>query len=472
MKRRTKIIVLIISLVVFPVMACYMILAMYYRNVFYLNTWINGVYCTGKTVEEVNEELLSLIEAPILIISDKEGKNYSISLAEADYQMNYLTPLKECMKQQNSWLWIENAFSYRRHEIVPRVSYEEEKIKTLFEALEPVRAELQKKEGFSIGKSPEEGYVLYDFLSNRMDVELAFQALLMVIEENESELSLDKEEFYYDIPLTSEQKKLAEHWQRIAAFQQCDIVYDMGEDALDKLQLTSQIMAEFLQAENGLPLVDENGNLMLNENAVEEFVADIAEIYDTYGKERTFQSTRGDVITLSKGTYGTTINQKAEVEYLMENLLIPEMHTGQRKLHIPEYKREGFVRGRNDIGDTYIEVDMTEQKLYYYADSELALETDVVTGNTRRRMSTPEGINYVYNKQKNRILRGPGYASPVDFWMPVNKGIGIHDADWRSEFGGEIYKTNGSHGCINVPPEVMPKLYEMVEIGTPVIMFY
>ena len=119
-----------------------------------------------------------------------------------------------------------------------------------------------------------------------------------------------------------------------------------------------------------------------------------------------------------------------------------------------------------------ISVDMTQQKMYYYEKGELRLETDVVTGNMRRRMGTPEGVNFVYNKQKDRVLRGPGYASPVKFWVPVKGSIGIHDASWRKEFGGDIYQTAGSHGCINTPKDKMEELYDMVQIGTPVVMFY
>ena len=60
----------------------------------------------------------------------------------------------------------------------------------------------------------------------------------------------------------------------------------------------------------------------------------------------------------------------------------------------------------------------------------------------------------------------------MKYWMPVVGNVGIHDADWRRDFGGEIYLTNGSHGCINTPPDVMSELYELVEKGTPVVMFY
>ena len=142
------------------------------------------------------------------------------------------------------------------------------------------------------------------------------------------------------------------------------------------------------------------------------------------------------------------------------------------EVHIPKYLEQGYVRGKNDIGDTYIEIDMTNQKLYGYKAGELIVETDIVTGNMRKGWDTPVGVNHVYSKQKNRILRGATYASHVDYWMPVNGNIGIHDADWRKKFGGEVYLKNGSHGCINIPPKVMPTIYEEYEVGTPVIMFY
>ena len=46
--------------------------------------------------------------------------------------------------------------------------------------------------------------------------------------------------------------------------------------------------------------------------------------------------------------------------------------------------------------------------------------------------------------------------------------FGLHDASWRSKFGGQDYKWNGSHGCINLPTKAAAKLYSYVEVGTPV----
>ena len=70
------------------------------------------------------------------------------------------------------------------------------------------------------------------------------------------------------------------------------------------------------------------------------------------------------------------------------------------------------------------------------------------------------------------MLRGQGYASPVKYWMPFYGNYGIHDASWRSSFGGDIYLTNGSHGCVNTPRDAMQVIFENVEKGTPVVLYY
>lgn len=472
MKKSFRVILIICLSVVLFLVSGYYLLAFYYRNGFSVNTWINGVYCTGKSVNEVNSELLSSMKAPIVVLTDSEGKVYELNLADADYNEDYLTALNNYMKEQNSYRWIDNVTVHRNHSLTPEISYNEDLLKEKFYELDPIKEELKKKaDYFIVWSQDSEGYKLHDNLSGRMDVEKAYLAVVDAIDAGEVNIDLSTLDCYYDIPLKDNQKETKILWEKIKYFQDCDLIYDMGTE---KIEFTSQIMADFILKEGalGIPVLDENGALMLDKKAVESFVAALAEDYDTYGKEREFLSTRGELVTLKKGTYGTTINQKAEVTFLMEQLLLPDMHTGNKKEHIPEYKREAYVRGVDDIGGTYIEVDMTLQKMYYYVDYELQIETDIVTGNTKRRMGTPEGIYYIYNKQTNRTLRGPGYATFVKFWMPANGNIGIHDAGWRDEFGGEIYKKDGSHGCVNTPEEKMETLYEMVEIGTPVIMFY
>ena len=236
----------------------------------------------------------------------------------------------------------------------------------------------------------------------------------------------------------------------------------------EQIPVDASVVCDWIELdEEGGFVLDDKGSLKLREGAVEEFIDALAEQYDTLGAERQFRATRGEIVTVEGGTYGNRIDRRAEVEYLTDAFI----HNRQ-EFHEPAYVQKAFAQGKDDIGGTYIEVDMGEQMLYYYVDGVQKIATPVVTGNTSRRMGTPSGVNYIYLKQTNRILRGPGYASHVDFWMPVKGNIGIHDAAWRSKFGGGIYQTNGSHGCINTPREAMEQLYDSVEVGTPVVMFY
>ena len=122
-----------------------------------------------------------------------------------------------------------------------------------------------------------------------------------------------------------------------------------------------------------------------------------------------------------------------------------------------------------DIGSSYVEIDMGNQHLYLYIDGEIILESDFVSGNISRGFGTPAGVFGLTYKERNATLRGENYTTPVDYWMPFNGGIGLHDADWRSGFGGTIYKTNGSHGCVNLPPSKTKELYDYLYKNVPVI---
>lgn len=124
----------------------------------------------------------------------------------------------------------------------------------------------------------------------------------------------------------------------------------------------------------------------------------------------------------------------------------------------------------NDVGD-YIEVDLTNQHVYAYIGGNLIVDGPCVSGLAGTGRETPAGIYHIYYKQSPAVLKGEGYASPVSFWMPFNGGIGLHDATWRSSFGGNIYTYDGSHGCINLPYDVAKTIYENAYEGLTVICY-
>ena len=180
-------------------------------------------------------------------------------------------------------------------------------------------------------------------------------------------------------------------------------------------------------------------------------------------------------MTVGGGEYGWQINQSEEV-----NQLFNEITSGQTVSREPVYSSTANAYAPNDIGSTYIEVDLGAQHMYYYQDGALIFDSDFVSGNmSYSDRATPTGVYSLYYKKSPDVLRGKKlpngqyeYETPVNYWMPFCGGVGFHDANWRSSFGGDIYLTNGSHGCINLPPEKAKQLYGIIQTGIPIVMFY
>lgn len=453
------------TVILLSVLAMYIGLSRYYKDGFSYGTWINGIYCTGKSINEVNDALLEQCHYEGLTITDGDGKSYHISPKEVSLTFSYEESLSLYLEKQNPYLWIDNlAENAKSRQLNPVVHYEEKAYKEKVKELPIWQNKAEDERRVTIQKGSA-GYVLINEREHVLDEELAEKLIQEAFDGFETEIDLEKAGCYRNLPLTEEMEETLNLWEKLSAYQDCGIVYQMGEE---QVPVDAGVACEFLLLdENGGFVTDEAGALCTDKNKVYDFIDRLAAEYDTVGGTRQFQATRGEIVTVEGGLYGNRLDKKAEKEYLLAAFL-----DGKREIHTPEYLQMGRAQGRNDIGTTYIEVDMTEQMLYYYVEGKLEISTPVVTGNTSRKRGTPTGTNYVYAKQRNRTLRGPGYESFVKYWIPVNRGIGIHDASWRSKYGGTIYQTDGSHGCINTPLEEVSRLYEMVEIGTPCVMFY
>ena len=220
---------------------------------------------------------------------------------------------------------------------------------------------------------------------------------------------------------------------------------------------------EQLQAEMEARLSD----IAFQEEAIAEYVASLAQSYDTYGKDRQFRTHNGETVTVAGGDYGWQMDQEGTVTVLKAFLTAGESGSLE-----PVWTKEAASFGDTDIGDTYAEVDLDNQKVYLYVEGECILETDCVSGKAiDADRITPTGTYSINYRKSPAVLKGADYESPVTFWMPFNRGVGFHDATWRSKFGGKIYLTSGSHGCVNLPYSAAETLYEHVYSGMPVVVY-
>ncbi len=155
---------------------------------------------------------------------------------------------------------------------------------------------------------------------------------------------------------------------------------------------------------------------------------------------------------------------------------LKEIGTTKNGWSLVQYKgEEGYVKSKNlaNLGRTYIEVDISDQKLRYYKDGKKFLSTNVVTG--KDTLPTVTGLFTVYSKNENYTMNGydpitkSRYISFSKYVLKFYKAYYIHDSS-RTKFGGDIYKNNGSHGCVNTPYKKVKKLYENTNLNTKVLV--
>ena len=467
MKRKLK--GFICALVLIPLMSFvifYLFVSFYYTGGFTFNTRINGVYCTGKDVNEVNTELVDSFSQKSIVVRSKDyGTEEEILLSDIDYTVDYSEALYDVFGKQNPFLWIFNSSeSSVTNNVKPKVSYNRKELKDRILDLVLVKQHTEEAQFISeIRYDKDEGYYLYE----KTDPLINVDSLYSLVDE-----CMDKD-FCVDVPTecffvqddTPAMLHEQEVWSDVADFLTPKLTLDLGDEQIkiDGATLSSFLVYDYETREF---LKNEDGSLYINRDAINLYIDKICDRYNTYGLTREFITHIGEAKTINFSVYGTEIDRDTEKEYLYDALL-----TGEEGIHTPKYIHEPFHRGLNDIGNTYVEVDMTRQVLYFIQDGEVKLYCDVVTGKPSAGFATPEMVCYVYNKVPGKYLTGPDYRSYVNYWMPVYKAIGLHDATWQSAFGGERYLTHGSRGCINMRKDDAKTLYDAIEIGTPVIVY-
>lgn len=429
-----------------------------YKTVFFPGTMINGIDASGMTVAQVEAAIAAEINGYTLIIEERGNKSETISGDQIQLKPEFDGSLGQMIAAQKPLSWLPAKMQGNTAEIKTQVSYDEKLLEEAVDSLDcmdeaqmtaPVSAYVsQYTPGTGFAVVPEEQGTA---LNRDMTVKVIGQAAVGL----QPRVSLEENSCYLAPTVTKEDEQLKAVVDEMNKYANMTITYQFG-DARETL--SGDIIAGWLSTD-GIT-VD------ISSEKAGEYVKSLAEKYDTAYKPKTLKTSYGPTVTITKGHYGWRINQGEETAQLLAAI-----GTGESQEREPVYSQTAASRGENDYGDTYVEINLTAQHLYFYKNGEKLIESDFVSGNVSKNYTTPPGAYPLTYKQRNAILRGEGYASPVSYWMPFNGGIGMHDANWRSSFGGTIYKTSGSHGCINLPPAVAKTIYENISQGMPVLCY-
>ena len=458
-------------------------------------------------VSMIKNQVIKRLDLKNLKEDDISGAELFVSANDAGVNVDFTNVLNLYLNDKNSFAWGYYFFKGLVADFSPNVSIDIEKVNNIVSNWEIFDSEDTRD--VTIEKT-ESGYLLNDELSNVPVKEeiITVVANRMLSLESDANLS-NFESCYTDIEYTEKQKKTVELFEKINELQSCGIVYMINGESIpigkeiasrfiisaddleyaknQKISKKEPWMGHFIVGgqETKFPddegifnidgfLMDNNGNLILSESRMHDFLYELAENHGTSWALDKYRNGDNDTkiyINNNKKGDGSIYDIESEFEYLRDAYLSGTNENEEcRELKLSDNAIS--YDAKEKLGETYIEVNMGKQELTYYVDGKLNMNMPIVTGNVNRGRGTPTGIFSVYNKRYHTNLVGVNYVSYVNYWLGVNKGVGIHDATWRSNFGEEIYKRDGSHGCINCPLDSVSALWEVVEVGTPVILYY
>ncbi len=390
-----------------------------------------------------------------LSVEGRDGQKTVIKRSDIDLKMKATgNPVL-----QNSFAWPREIFRHHPWQVNYQTTYEKDKLFQLIaeggfepDGPMPVDAKLVVDEQ-GIRIQPEDPGNHID--GDRLEKEIV-QGLIA------EKKVLDVRNLYALPKKTREDPAIVKGYKILKKYEGTEITYDFVDK---KYQFGIQEIADALT-------MNEDGTAAWNDQVLKDWVQTMAKETDTYGKERKFKTNEDKEITVPPGIYGWQIKVDETAKALKDAL-----NEGGKKEMDPAYKNAGLSRGTNDIGDTYIEIDLSKQQMWCYMKGKLLFHGDVKSGAVNHFAETPVGVHKIWSHEKGKNLKGTRkdgstYDLPVKYWMPINYGgVGLHDASWTKDFGGTYYIKDGSNGCINLPEATAKFIFENFPNNTPVVIY-
>lgn len=462
-----KKILIVLGVIAGAAVVIYLGITIFFMNFFFVNTTINGQDFSLKSVGAVQDYMQVEIDKYTLEIKGKDGSSQSLTGSDIGLKLGEGTKIKEVLKGQKALLWPLSFNQKTDVEIGIDAAYDKQTLSNTAEELvqkynssvgedaEPVSSKPKFKDDKFVPSEEEYG--------KRLESEAVQEAIQTAAGDYDQTIDLEAAKCYEKPQYTSESQEVIDACAELNEYLAVDIVYEMtGKD----VTISKKDLSKWLKCDKEL-------KVSVNKKKIEAYMKEFGKKYDTVGKSRTITTPTGKSVQVSGGTYGWVVNEAEEVKKLAASL--------EKKENIkrePTYKQTAASHDEADWGNTYAEVDLTQQRMWYISDGNVVFEAPVVTGLPTEARRTPTGVYDCLELKQGKVLKGDvqadgtrEYETPVEYWMRVTwTGIGFHTATWQPTFGGERYKTNGSHGCINMSKPDSVTLYGLIKLGDPVII--
>ncbi|WP_317636242.1 L,D-transpeptidase family protein [Xylocopilactobacillus apicola] len=445
----------------------YLLYSLNFQNNFMPNTQAFGVDISNKDVNEAADLLHSKLDNMEFKIYEDSSVVYTITSKEIDLKKDYHPFLKDLMKRQNPALWGVKTLAFAsnndEHSNDIKLTINNESLKRIEDKL---KTNLSKDRSAPVDakiiRDGDEYKLVKEIDGNTISFAKLENKIRNNINNANAKITIEKDD--YEQPKIRENNStLQKNFKQIQLIQGTKITYQVANSAtieVPKSDITNWINYD-------------NNQVDLNTQSIYNYISNINGNYSTVGITRNFKTSDGAMIKVSGGTYGRQIKVNDDTAQFKNALL-----KGATTKITASVIGQGLDEANPDnIGNTYVEVSKAKQHEWVYVDGKLFIDANIVTGKPNKKNDTPTGTFVIWNKQSPSVLKGfnddgSRYSSPVTYWMPIDyTGVGLHDSPWQPKYGGDWYVNNGSHGCINNPPDVIAKYYPVLKIGTPVIIY-
>ena len=448
--------IIILGTIIGIILVIYLGGSLYFKDKFHIGFLINNIDVSANTTLEAKDKIENSLKNYELTIEGKD-KIEKINASDIDLNFNGEEKLNDILKSQNPFSWIINLFGPSAEILNNSITYDKNKLSNKIDkfvffkkenVIEPKNASFKYEDGSFVIIEEEQG--------SKVDKKLLIKAIEEGIESGERTINLEEKGVYIKPKYGKDSEEVLRTKEELNNMLNTNLNYSFGGKnlTLDKNEINDWFS------------VDKDMNININKKKVANYAYKIALQYNTKGKIRSFKTSTGKIVNVSGGNYGYSVDQAEEVKKIISSI-----KKGENITREPVFSEKGNIYNGNDIGNSYVEISLGGQHIWFYKNGKLLVDSDIVTGNKSRGWATPAGVYKLTYKQKKAVLTGENYRTPVDFWMPFNGGIGLHDATWRSQFGGNIYVSNGSHGCVNLPYKVAEIIFNNIDGSMPIVCY-
>ncbi len=443
------------------ILIIYLAGSLFFRNHFYIRSKVNGVGASFRTAQSTYDKIINSADKYTISFIDADGNVINeVSSSELGVGVNYdESEVQTLLDSQSGFNWVLRLFVPAEYYTATGNSYDSAKVTAVASSLDfSNQSSTTESQDATIQFDGEKFAIVDEVYGDKITEEGVEEAIIYAVENLQTEINLADGTCYEKPNVLSSDANIQKAVDVLNNYMDTDIHYDLGEG------ITEEIPAD---TKATWFTWDDSFNVSFDRDAIGEYVNSMGDKYNTYGKKKEFTTTSGETIEVPAGSFGWRIAYDGEID-----AIIADLEGGEDVTRDFTYLYYGTSHGEHDYGNSYVEVNLTEQHVYVYKDGEMVFDTDCVSGKISANHGTHTGVYPIAYKQTDATLKGDNYESHVNYWMPFNMGEGLHDATWRSSFGGTIYKTGGSHGCVNLPLSAAEQIYNIVEAGWPVIVFY